>query len=346
MVASSKKPLGARDRDVRARGEEILRGVSTREAPRILYLFVAIIVAFDIAYALIGIIPPVSYYVSDVIQVAVALTIGVLIQRNKIPPEWVPAAFATAIVVNNFALNFQYYIVGYSAVGVILLLMASYGVIVLKWRPFLISAAIMATLTTVVLVTNDPEQGAGWVVTAYTALATSAVLLYGRRQAVLPLAEANRTIEELALRDALTGLYNRHGLDVMAPQLVAQSRREGSTVFAVFVDVDGLKYVNDTFGHSVGDLVIERTAAAVAAHTRSADIACRWGGDEFLIVGVGDMPDADELAARIVASIDVQGLEGRWEPNVTIGVADSMEDGVEEIVALADSRMYERRQSR
>lgn len=336
----------AQDPDIVSRSEAILRGVSVREAPRILYLFVAIVVAFDIGYAVIGIFPPLAYYVSDALQSIVMVTIGILIQRHVIQPKWVPAAFATAIVANNLAMNFQYFIVGYSAVGVILLLAASYGVVVLKWRPFLISAAIMAGVTTYVLVTNDPEQGQGWVITMYTALAISAVLLYGRRQAVIPLAEANRRIEELALRDALTGLYNRHGLEVTAPQLVAQARREGATVFAVFVDIDGLKHVNDTHGHNVGDRVIQRTAEAVGANTRAADIACRWGGDEFLIVGVGEIPDADELAARIIASIGTEGVEGFWEPSVTIGVAGSAEDGVEEIVALADSRMYKRRQHR
>lgn len=339
-------PRRPQDPDIVSRREAILRGVSVREAPRILYLFVAIVVAFDIGYAVIGIFPPLAYYVSDALQSIVMVTIGILIQRHVIHPKWVPAAFATAIVANNLAMNFQYFIVGYSAVGVILLLAASYGVVVLKWRPFLISAVIMAGVTTYVLVTNDPEQGQGWVITMYTALAISAVLLYGRREAVIPLAEANRRIEELALRDALTGLYNRHGLEVTAPQLVAQARREGATVFAVFVDIDGLKHVNDTHGHNVGDRVIERTAEAVGANTRAADIACRWGGDEFLIVGVGDIPDADELAARIIASIGTEGIEGFWEPSVTIGVAGSAEDGVEEIVALADSRMYKRRQHR
>lgn len=334
------------DRDVLQRRDAILREVATREAPRILFLFVAIIVAFDLGYWAVGIEVPASYYMSDAIQSSFALVAGILIARRTVPAAWVPAIFASAIVVNNLALNYQYLLVGYSAVGVLLLLTASYGVIVLQWRPFLISAAIMAAVTTIVLVTNDPEQGQGWVITMYTGLATSAVLLYGRRQAVLPLAIANRTIEQMALRDSLTGLFNRHGLDVMAQQLVAQARREGATVFAVFVDVDGLKRVNDTFGHAVGDLVIERTAEAVAANTRAADIACRWGGDEFLIVGVGDFPDADAFAARIVASIDTDGLDGRWEPSVTVGVADSAEEGVEEIVAIADRRMYARREHR
>lgn len=340
MAAWSRR---VQDPDILARGEAILRGVSVREAPRILFLFVAIIVAFDLGYWAIGIEVPMSYYVSDAVQSIYALAVGVLIMRHKIRPAWVPAAFASSIVVNNLALNYQYLLVGYSAVGVILLLAAAYGGIVLKWRPFLISAGIMGVVTTVVLVTNDPEQGQGWVVTMYTALAVSAVLLYGRRQAVLPLAEANRTIEELALRDALTGVYNRHGLDVVGPQLVAQARREGAPVFAVFVDVSGLKQVNDTFGHSAGDLVIQRTAQGVTAITREADVACRWGGDEFLIVGVGEVPDADEFAARIAASIDSSDLQGIWVPNVGVGVAASAEDDIATIIRTADARMYERR---
>ena len=64
-------------------------------------------------------------------------------------------------MVNNLALDFQYTLVGYSAVGVILLLLASYGAVTLMWRPFLISAAIMAAVTTYTLVTHGSRAGAG-----------------------------------------------------------------------------------------------------------------------------------------------------------------------------------------
>jgi diguanylate cyclase (GGDEF)-like protein len=332
------------DTDLRRRQVEILRELSARESPRVLVLFAVVIVAFDAGYALIGIVPPVSYYVSDAVQGAYMVVVAILILRRVVPPRWAPALFASAIVVNNLALNFQYTLVGYSAVGVILLLLASYGAVTLMWRPFLISAAIMAAVTTYTLVTTDPEQGPGWAVTAYTALAISGAILYGRTEAVIAQATANRTIEQLATRDALTGLLNRHGLRESGAVLTAVVDRTGQPMFAMFVDIAGLKRVNDSHGHLIGDLVIVRTAQALASQCREGDLLCRWGGDEFVILGLSAPPDADEFAARVSTAIDMTGLEGQWTPAVHAGSAVGRGESVEALIESADRVMYLNRQ--
>lgn len=335
--------MRAADPDLRERQIRLLRDLSARESPRVLFLFAAIIVLFDVGYALVGIIPPPAYYVSDAVQGIYLVIVGIVILRRMVPVRWAPALFASAIVVNNLALNFQYTLVGYSAVGVILLLMASYGAVTLVWRPFLISAAVLAAVTTYTLVSVDPENGPGWAITAYTALLISAVLLYGRSTAVLELAQANRTIEQMATRDALTGLLNRHGLGEARPLLAALVERSHQPMFAVFVDVNGLKSVNDTHGHEFGDLVLVRTARALAAQLRESDLLCRWGGDEFVILGAGDAPDARELSARISTSIDASGFDGRWSPEVHVGTASGSGHDIDAIISRADTDMYEQR---
>lgn len=334
------------DPRLRARRDQILREMSARESPRIMLLFVAIIVLFDLGYALIGIIPPLSYYVSDLIQVLVLLISSILILRGVIPPRWSPAVFAGAVVVNNLALNFQYTLIGYSAVGVILLVMAAYGAVTLMWRPFLISAGIMAVVTSYTLVVNDPENGPGWVVTMFTALAVSGVLLYGRQHGARALAQANLSIEELATRDALTGLFNRHGLQEAVGTVESMAARMHQPLFAVFVDITGLKQVNDRHGHAAGDLVITRAAKALKEHCRASDVLCRWGGDEFVAVGVGEAPDAAHFAKRVEAEIDTTGLEGIWEPSIWAGVAESSggQVTVDELIHLADEEMYRARE--
>ena len=100
-------------------------------------------------------------YVSDAIQGLWNIVTAVLIMRGVISQRWAPAAFALAICVDNAMLNYQYTVVGYSAVGVILLTMTVYGAITLLWRPFLISAIWMGALTSYVLITNDAETGVG-----------------------------------------------------------------------------------------------------------------------------------------------------------------------------------------
>lgn len=333
------------DSGLRARRDQILRQMSAVESPRILFLFVAIIVLFDVGYAVIGIIPPVEYYISDVVQAVILLVVGVLIARHVISPRWAPAAFAAAIVVNNIALNVQYTIVGYGAVGVILLAAAAYGAVTLMWRPFLVSAAVMAVITSFTLLENDPENGPGWIVAMLTALAVSGVLLYGRQHGALLLAQANQAIEDLATRDDLTGLLNRRGLDESSRALAAMALRRGESMFVVFVDIDGLKGVNDTFGHDAGDLVIERSALALADQCRGADLLCRWGGDEFIVVGLGDAPDSMDFQRRMEQAVDTTGLEGRWTPRVSVGVAGSVHgtDTVDDLIRAADAAMYRSR---
>lgn len=333
------------DLDLKRRRDEILQSMAAREAPRVLYLIVVIIVFFDLAYLLVGIEFGGSYLLSDALQSAYMLATAVLIQRGVIRAKWAPAAFCAAVVVNNMAVSYQYTLVGISAVGVIYLFMASYGAIALLWRPFLISAAIMWAVTAFALLTNEPVNGPGWLITASTALAVSAVILYGRRQGAVLLAEANRTIEALATRDALTGLLNRRGLEESLPLLVGQAQRQALPVFAVFVDIAGLKRANDTHGHHIGDLVISRTAEALQRQSRQSELVCRWGGDEFVVLGIGDEPGADEFADRIVQSIEVDGLQGLWEPKLSVGAssAPSHNLDIEMLIVASDGKMYARR---
>lgn len=331
--------------ELKHRRDENLRALAAREAPRVLYLIVVIIIGFDIAYMLVGIEFGFSYLASDAIQSAYMLIAAVLIQRGVIPARWAPAAFCSAVVVNNMAVSYQYTLVGISAVGVIYLFMASYGAVALMWRPFLISSVIMWGVTAFALLTNDPVNGPGWLITATTALAISAVILYGRRQGATALAVAQLTIEGMATRDALTGLLNRHGLEQSVPLVMAQAGRAQAPLFAAFIDINGLKKANDVHGHEVGDLVIERTAHALASQARQGDLVCRWGGDEFVVLGTGHAPDADEFAARVVTAVDSDGLTGKWDPSISIGTADitSHTGDVDALIHAADAAMYARR---
>jgi diguanylate cyclase (GGDEF)-like protein len=331
------------DLDLKERKDGLLRGLSAREAPRVLILFSIIIVLFDVGFALFGFVSPLGYYVSDAIQGLWNIATAVLIMRGVVSAKWAPAAFALAICVDNAMLNYQYTVVGYSAVGVILLTMTVYGAVTLVWRPFLISAIWMGALTSYTIMVNDPEGGLGWALTAITALLVSGTVLYGRIQAVAPLALANRTIEDMATRDALTGVLNRHGLDQLVGPLASIAERSGETLFATFVDIAGLKATNDTYGHLVGDIVIKRTADALRAQCREGDILCRWGGDEFIILGLGPMPDPDDFDRRVVASIDAPELDGKWVPAVSVGVAQGVDGDVDALISRADSAMYDRR---
>ena len=101
---------------------------------------------------------------------------------------------------------------------------------------------------------------------------------------------------ELALRDELTGLYNRRGLMVLGEHQRRQCLRAGRTLVVAQVDVDGLKTINDTWGHQAGDQAIAATASILRCTFRESDIVGRIGGDEFVALAV----DADAAAVHRV----------------------------------------------
>src|SRR5262245_33072109 len=110
-----------------------------------------------------------------------------------------------------------------------------------------------------------------------------------------------RRLSDLVLRDELTGLYNRRGFFAIAEHLRRECLRKARHLAVVQVDVDGLKGINDAFGHAAGDQAITATAAILRCTFRESDVVARLDGDEFVAIAL----DADRAAtARIVARLD------------------------------------------
>jgi len=132
-------------------------------------------------------------------------------------------------------------------------------------------------------------------------------------------------VREQAVRDALTGLYNRHYLsDMLTGELMRASRGNYHVAF-LLIDLDRFKEINDTFGHMAGDFVLQNIANVISAHTRRSDIACRYGGEEFLLVVPEINPD-DALKRAEQLRSDIQSLsiefDGQRIPiTASIGVA-------------------------
>lgn len=91
-------------------------------------------------------------------------------------------------------------------------------------------------------------------------------------------------LREQAIRDALTGLHNRRFLDELAPVLLADAERSGQPLVAAMIDIDHFKLLNDTYGHSAGDMVLRATGMFLRENTRQGDAVFRMGGEEFLIL--------------------------------------------------------------
>src|SRR5262249_24941578 len=100
----------------------------------------------------------------------------------------------------------------------------------------------------------------------------------------------DRELSSLALRDDLTGLYNRRAFLALATQQIRSAARKREALLLFFADVNGLKQINDTLGHREGDLVILQTARVIEKTFRSSDTVARLGGDEFAILAAETSP--------------------------------------------------------
>lgn len=154
-----------------------------------------------------------------------------------------------------------------------------------------------------------------------------------------------------ATHDPLTNLPNRTLLDDRLGHALDRARRTGAEVAVLFLDLDGFKDVNDTWGHATGDRVLAEVAERVAATARASDTVARLGGDEFVVVceDAGSAAGAQTLAGRILeaigAPITVGGVEHRVGASVGIVVADEGERDPEELIRQADAAMYRAKQS-
>lgn len=164
-------------------------------------------------------------------------------------------------------------------------------------------------------------------------------------------AETHRAeLFELATHDGLTGLLNRAAAFAAIHQDLSRARRDGTQLLAFYLDLDGLKALNDTYGHDVGDDAIARTADALRSTTRETDVVARLGGDEFMVVGPvpdGGRAEIAAFAERIRAAVSLQTVEVGGDDEAvplrcSIGVAlsDDGTDSAEALVRAADEAMY------
>lgn len=153
-------------------------------------------------------------------------------------------------------------------------------------------------------------------------------------------------LQEQAIRDSLTGMFNRRYLDEMLEREIARARREGISLSLVMLDVDHFKALNDTYGHRAGDEALRAIADALRQDIRSEDVPCRYGGEEFLIL-LPHMPlaAAGERAEQWRLAIDqirVRFGEFELRLSASFGVAAYPYHGktADELIHLADVALY------
>jgi two-component system cell cycle response regulator len=153
---------------------------------------------------------------------------------------------------------------------------------------------------------------------------------------------------ELAVTDALTGLYNRRYMESHLGTLVNYAAHRGKAISLLVIDIDFFKAVNDTHGHDVGDQVLKEFSRRIRKNIRGIDMACRLGGEEFVLV----MPETDMAEAYIIGErlrlavsgqdFAIAGIGDNLSITVSIGIAalEGADDSADALLKRADKALY------
>jgi two-component system, cell cycle response regulator len=160
-------------------------------------------------------------------------------------------------------------------------------------------------------------------------------------------------VYEAALRDGLTGVYNRKHLDERLEAEINAALRTNTPLSVVMIDIDFFKRVNDTFGHPGGDEVLRRTAAAIEHTLRAGDFLARYGGEEFTVVArSAELVQARDLAERIRRTVEANDIPlgpQTIRVSISLGVASLACTGGRldraTLMGMADRRLYVAKQS-
>ncbi|RVU34696.1 sensor domain-containing diguanylate cyclase [Hwanghaeella grinnelliae] len=176
-------------------------------------------------------------------------------------------------------------------------------------------------------------------------------LSHALRNLVVELTHSEQALDRMsavARQDRLTGLPNRLGMVSFFDVAVARAKREGLSIIAFYIDLDGFKAVNDTMGHGAGDEALKEVAARLKSCSRGGELAVRLGGDEFLMLIFADAADwektASQVARRVLARLAEPYVlsEGQAQMAGSIGIARYPYDGdtLETLLAKSDKALY------
>lgn len=175
----------------------------------------------------------------------------------------------------------------------------------------------------------------------------------------IKLSQLRTKLEQFAYFDSVTGLMNRHALEENAARILSHAKRHKNYIALLYIDIDNFKKVNDSFGHSIGDSILQMFGERLTSVLRKEDIVSRYGGDEFVVVlvGIKDLHESIVVVQRIISKVrqpynidsivdthngDVPNIVTITDIGTSIGVAylQHLEQDLTELLKNADIALY------
>jgi diguanylate cyclase (GGDEF)-like protein len=194
-----------------------------------------------------------------------------------------------------------------------IIVLSSFAPLTLSWTPALVGIGVIFAEVLIAAQIMPVTTGVSWLAAALAAALSSATMLRLRIISVDSMTTKDARSTAMATTDLLTGMLTRRGLITLLPGMAAMAERTSQHVCLVTIRVEELHRANAQYGTHYGDDVLRTVAASVRATVRRGDYVARWGDDEFLMVGIGNVPNAEVISQRIDAMVEHSGVNlGKW----------------------------------
>lgn len=195
-----------------------------------------------------------------------------------------------------------------TTIALAMIFLTAFGSISLRWPPVLITTVVTIIGIAAVMFWVDSELAVRIVFLSIIAGATGMLLQSIRVSSMHRLSSEKELYSALATTDPLTGLLTRAGLLTLMPGAAANAARSGQSICIIVIDIENLSVQNSTYGFAYGDALLQTVADGIRGTVREGDLVSRWSGDDFLVAGPGERPDAASIQARLETYVRNSGV--------------------------------------